>query len=113
MWPLFDAGYVIALCREPFDPEVMNAALDWFSVQVGQLDATAPLAFVGAIPRLRRCPKAWPLPRNRWSTHPAAAFGATRGDYQSRLPLFEELFEDRTGASAAEAGNAGPCFPGC
>jgi glycosidase len=101
-----EASHVlIARYREQFDPEVMIAALDWFSAQVGpeKLDALL-LAFVEHFPGMsvmigRETPLQWLAGKTGTMPHRAAAleemmllWAANRN--QAFRP-FEELFEDR------------------
>jgi glycosidase len=102
-----EASHVlIARYRKQFDPEVMNAALDWFSAQVGgdKLDAML-LAFVeqfpgSAVVKGVATPKQWLAGKTGGISHRAAAFEElTLLWTANRNPAFrpfEELFEDRT-----------------
>ena len=102
-----EASHVlIARYREQFDPEVMNAALDWFSAQVGpdKLDAML-LAFVEQFPgssvvKGLATPKQWLAGKTGTISHRAAALEElTLLWAANRNPAFrpfEELFEDRT-----------------
>jgi glycosidase len=102
-----EASHVlIARYREQFDPEVMNAALDWFSDQVGseRLDAML-LAFVEEFPgsgviRGLATPKQWLAGKTGNISHRAAALEELTllwaANRNSAFRPFEELFEDRT-----------------
>jgi glycosidase len=102
-----EASHVlIARYREQFDPDVMNAALDWITAQVGrdQLDAML-LAFVEQFPgssiiRGTTTPRQWLAGKTGTISHRAAALEElTLLWAANRNPAFrpfEELFEDRT-----------------
>jgi glycosidase len=102
-----EASHVlIARYREQFDPEVMNAALDWFSAQVGgdKLDAML-LAFVEQFPgssvvKGAATPKQWLAGKTGIMSHQAAAFEELillwTANRNPAFRPFEELFEDRT-----------------
>jgi glycosidase len=102
-----EASHVLlARYREQFDPEVMNAALDWFSARVGSraLD-TLLVTFVEQFPgssviRGMETPKQWLIGATQGISHRAAAleellllFTANRNE---AFRPFEELFQDKT-----------------
>ena len=102
-----EASHVlIASYRKQFDPEVMTAALDWFSTHVGAdaLDAML-LAFVEQFPGSTvisglETPRQWLAGQTEGMAHRAAALEEllllwTANRNQAFRP-FEELFEDRT-----------------
>jgi hypothetical protein len=102
-----EASHVlIARYREQFDPEVMNAALDWFSAQVGADKLNAMLlAFVEQFPGSsvmngQVTAKQWLAGKTGTTSHRAAALEElTLLWAANRNPAFrpfEELFEDRT-----------------
>ena len=102
-----EASHVLmARYREQFDPEVITAALDWFSAQVGAapLDAML-LMFVEQFPgssvvRGLETPRQWLAGETDGMPHRAAAleellllFAANRNE---AFKPFEELFEEKT-----------------
>ncbi|MGA2673261.1 MAG: alpha-amylase family glycosyl hydrolase [Terracidiphilus sp.] len=102
-----EASHVLmARYREQFDPEVITAALDWFSAQVGSapLDAML-LTFVEQFPgssvlRGLETPQQWLAGQTDGMPHRAAAleellllFAANRNE---AFKPFEELFEEKT-----------------
>jgi hypothetical protein len=102
-----EASHVLmARYREQFDPEVMNAALAWFSARVGReaLD-TLLVTFVEQFPGLSvirgiETPKQWLIGATQGISHRAAAleellllFTANRNE---AFRPFEELFRDKT-----------------
>jgi len=102
-----EASHVLmARYRERFDPEVMTAALPWFSVRVGAeaLD-TLLLTFVEQFPgssvmRGLETPRQWLAGATQGSSHRAAAmeellllYTANRNE---AFRPFEELFRDKT-----------------
>ena len=99
-----EASHVlIARYREQFDPEVMNAALDWFSGQVGRTSLDDAAGIRGAISRFARyqaleTPKEWLAGKTGNISHRAAALEElTLLWTANRNPAFrpfEELFED-------------------
>ncbi len=102
-----EASHVlIARYREQFDPDVMNAALNWFSAQVGRDKVDAMLlAFVEQFPgssviKGLTTPKQWLAGKTGNMSHRAAALEElTLLWTANRNPAFrpfEELFEDRT-----------------
>jgi glycosidase len=102
-----EASHVlIARYREQFDPEVMNAGLDWLSGQVGRekLDAML-LAFVEQFPgssviKGLDTPKQWLAGKTGNISHRAAALEELTllwaANRNSAFRPFEELFEDRS-----------------
>jgi glycosidase len=102
-----EASHVLmARYREDFDPEVMTAALDWFSEQVGAdaLDRML-LTFVEQFPgssvmRGLETPQQWLAGSTDGTTHRAAAMEEllllwTANRNEAFRP-FEELFEDKS-----------------
>ncbi|HET7102504.1 MAG TPA: alpha-amylase family glycosyl hydrolase, partial [Terracidiphilus sp.] len=104
------AHAVISSYRRQFDPEVMNAALDWFSGRVGQgkLDKLL-LAFVDRFPgievmRGHKTAQTWLAGSTEGISHRAAALEEllmlwTANRNQAFKP-FEELFEEKSLADA-------------
>jgi len=102
-----EASHVLfARYREQFDPEVMNAALDWFSSQVGseRLDAML-LSFVEQFPgssviKGLATPKQWLAGKTGNTSHRAVALEELTllwaANRNSAFRPFEELFEDRS-----------------
>jgi glycosidase len=102
-----EASHVLmARYRERFDPEVMNAALDWFSARVGaQALDNLLMTFVDQFPGLSvmrgmETPKQWLIGATQGISHRAAEFeelvmlyAANRNE--AFMP-FEELFQDKT-----------------
>ncbi len=102
-----EASHVlIARYREQFDPEVMNAALDWFSAQVGRDKVDAMLmAFVEQFPgsgiiKGQATPKQWLDGKTGNTSHRAIALEELMllwaANRNPAFRPFEELFEDRT-----------------
>ncbi len=97
---------LIARYREQFDPEVMKAALDWFSGQVGadKVDALL-LAFVKQFPgssiiKGAETPKQWLSGKTGNLSHREVALEELTllwaANRNPSFRPFEELFEDRT-----------------
>src|SRR5512146_445376 len=97
---------LIARYREQFDPEVMKAALDWFSGQVGadKVDALL-LAFVEQFPgssiiKGAETPKQWLSGKTGNLSHREVALEELTllwaANRNPSFRPFEELFEDRT-----------------
>jgi glycosidase len=102
-----EASHVlIARYREQFDPEVMDAGLDWFSAQVGpeKVDAML-LAFVEQFPgssiiKGATTPKQWLAGKTGAMSHRAVALEELTllwaANRNPAFQPFEELFEDRS-----------------
>jgi glycosidase len=102
-----EASHVlIARYREQFDPEVMTAALGWFSAQVGAeaLD-TMLLTFVEQFPGISvmrglETPRQWLAGSTDGTPHRAAALEELMllwtANRNEAFKPFEELFEDKT-----------------
>ncbi len=102
-----EASHVMmARYREQFDPEVMTAALDWFSARVGpgQLD-TLLLTFVEHFPGLsvmrgKETPREWLAGKSDGIPHRAAALEEMlllwTANRNEAFKPFEELFEEKS-----------------